>query len=86
MPTQFQVQTACKINLSLLVFKPNRKGYHPICSIFQAVNWWDTLHITLTPSEKILKISCPKHPDLEKNNLIKELILEENILKEICII
>jgi 4-diphosphocytidyl-2-C-methyl-D-erythritol kinase len=65
-----KLKTFAKINLSLLVYKPRKNGYHPLCSVFQAIDLFDTL--TIQPTKKIeIEISSNNSsvPINEKNIL-----------------
>jgi len=44
----FTLRSYAKLNLSLLVYKPNKSGYHPICSVFQEISLSDQLKIQFT--------------------------------------
>jgi 4-diphosphocytidyl-2-C-methyl-D-erythritol kinase len=49
----YTIHTNAKLNLSLIVYKPRTDGYHPICSIFQAISLKDTLKIKLSKKKEI---------------------------------
>ena len=72
MSEQTSIKSHAKLNLSLLIYKARKDGYHPIRSIFQTLSLYDTL--TIQPiSEKTLRLSS-SHPDVptdEKNILFK---------------
>lgn len=64
------VHTHAKLNLSLLVSKKRKDGYHPIFSVFQTISLHDSL--TIVPiQEKKLRITCnnPAVPKDKRNIL-----------------
>lgn len=67
----FVIDTPCKLNLSLLVYKPKKNGYHPICSVFQTISLCDTLQIQIIPQG--FELHCPNHPQLEQNNILENI-------------
>jgi 4-diphosphocytidyl-2-C-methyl-D-erythritol kinase len=52
------VKTFAKLNLSLLVYRTRADGYHNICSVFQAINIYDKIAITLLPNPKTFQLTC----------------------------
>ncbi|MGE4169481.1 MAG: 4-(cytidine 5'-diphospho)-2-C-methyl-D-erythritol kinase [Candidatus Margulisiibacteriota bacterium] len=60
-----------KLNLSLLVFAPNARGYHPICSVFQTISLADTLDIEKTTAPGFQLRTTPSIPDGGQNILEK---------------
>lgn len=72
MQQRYLLKTFAKINLSLLVFKPNQRGYHPLCSVFQTISLHDDLVIQLKP-ERGISLSCEntKVPIDQSNLLVK---------------
>jgi 4-diphosphocytidyl-2-C-methyl-D-erythritol kinase len=75
-----KIKTYAKLNLSLLVFKPRKDGYHPICSVFQNISLYDVLHIRKTEKKNILKLSSNNEqlPLNDKNILFRVF----NLLKD----
>lgn len=78
--TQAKLHSHAKLNLSLLVYKPQKNNYHPLRSIFQTINLYDTL-IIQPQTEKSLNISCDNKlvPTDQKNILYKVFQQLENI-------
>ena len=77
-----KINTYAKINLSLLIYKPNKQHYHPICSIFQLISLHDILHIKKNTSKKItITCSNPTIPVDASNILFKAYQLLKPYLK-----
>jgi len=69
-PPEFKVVAYAKLNLSLLVFHPNKKGYHPICSVFQEISLHDQLTIQVIPEKTCLFQSNSPHFPTDQTNLL----------------
>lgn len=68
-----KVLCPAKINLFLSVGPRDEKGYHPLRSIFQAVNLYDELRIKVKGAQDVLLHDLPWMP--EENTLTKALRL-----------
>jgi len=72
--TSCKLKTYSKINLSLRVFKPRKDGYHPLCSVFQAISLYDEITIEHEPDSElkfILTTTDSSIPIDEKNVITK---------------
>jgi len=54
----YLIKTAAKLNLSLLVYQPRQDGYHPLCSVFQAISLFDELYIQIHKNQKGFTLEC----------------------------
>lgn len=70
MKTPIIIQSFAKLNLSLLVYKPLKNNYHPICSIFQTINLYDTLTITPKAEKKLSITSNNSNVPLDEKNIL----------------
>lgn len=77
----FELKSYAKLNLSLLVFKPKKNGYHPICSVFQEISLHDSLQIQLIPEKKCSIESTLPHFPTDHTNLLHQVYskLKNNI-------
>ena len=57
-----------KINLDLRILGRREDGYHEIRTIFQAIDWWDEIH--LEPAERF-EFSGPGTPEGETNLVVR---------------
>lgn len=69
----YLIKTFAKLNLSLLVYQTRSDGYHPLCSIFQAISLYDELQIQLHKNQTEFSMECsnPAVPVDETNVLYK---------------
>ena len=78
------VHCPAKVNLFLAVGPPDRRGYHPLRTIFQAVNLYDVLEVEFSSSAGFQPVSIEvigaELP--EDNTLTKTLRLSREIFKE----
>ncbi|KAL3786058.1 hypothetical protein HJC23_003906 [Cyclotella cryptica] len=50
-PTELNLFSPCKINLFLRILRKRPDNFHDLASLFQAVGFGDTLHLSLAPSD-----------------------------------
>lgn len=72
-----RVYCPAKVNLFLAVGPPDRRGYHPLRTIFQAVGLYDVLDVSFEGTGFELKVLGADLP--ENNTLTKTLRLSEEI-------
>jgi 4-diphosphocytidyl-2-C-methyl-D-erythritol kinase len=66
---EIRILAPAKVNLFLEILGKRPDGYHEICTLMQPISLFDTLRIA--PAAEGLKIVCPGHPGLEReNNLV----------------
>lgn len=65
------LKSPAKINLTLDIFPEDKKGYHPINTIFQSISLCDTLTIEMNKEKKGLIFKCDNTAlENDKNNSI----------------
>ena len=62
------IQCPAKLNLFLSVGKKDRRGYHPLRSIFQSINLYDELHVERAAE---LSFSCEDHSVPAENTVVR---------------
>jgi 4-diphosphocytidyl-2-C-methyl-D-erythritol kinase len=73
---RLRVPCPAKVNLFLSVGPPDRRGYHPIRTIFQAIDLCDTLEVEVADSDEVV---CSSEEVPENNTVSKTL----RLLKEV---
>src|SRR3989339_93845 len=70
MSFSFSINTYAKINLSLLIYRPRKDGYHPLCSVFQNISTHDTLFIEIKEKPGI-ELTCEhSFVPVNENNIL----------------
>lgn len=66
------ITTHSKVNIGLLVYSPRADGYHPLCSIFQAISLSDQIAVSKL-SKKSFSLACSNRdiPTDHRNILTK---------------
>ena len=81
-PTRLRVHCPAKINLFLAVGPRDARGYHPLRTVFQAVDLCDTLEVTFSsagapPANPVVEVFGAELP--EQNTVTKALRLSQEI-------
>lgn len=79
----------CKVNLFLRILRRRPDGYHDLASLFQAVNFGDTLTLSLLPSNSAttadtFDCNMPGVPTDSTNLVLRALDLFRNKIEKIC--
>ena len=53
LPDSVSVRAPAKVNLVLQVGAPDASGYHPLATVFQAVNIWDEVTVTRSDRDRL---------------------------------
>jgi len=85
--TPATLQCHAKLNLSLLIYKGRRDGYHPLRSVFQTISLHDTLMITPIPEKTLTISSNNSDVPLDKRNILFKVysLIQNDIANGFCI-
>lgn len=68
-----KLQTCAKLNLSLLVYRARKDGYHPLCSIFQSIQLHDILTINKTNKHSLSITTSNTSLPTDNQNIISKI-------------
>lgn len=77
---KYTLRCPAKVNLFLAVGPPDRRGYHPLRTIFQAIDLCDELEVEFGGGDTQIEVVGAELP--EDNTLTKTLRLSREIFKE----